>query len=57
MSFINQNCKEMGIETEFTSVDTLGISRVFFPLQAKHTLDAVAKTLNISLEHHLPRGR
>ena len=52
MSFINQNCKEMGIENEFTSVDTLGISRVFFPLQAKHTLDAVAKTLNISLEHH-----
>ena len=52
MSFINQNCKEMGIEKEFTSVDTLGISRVFFPLQAKHTLDAVAKTLNISLEHH-----
>ncbi|MCH4192320.1 MAG: PolC-type DNA polymerase III [Butyrivibrio sp.] len=52
ISFINQNCKELGITAEFTTVDTLGISRVFFPLQAKHTLDAVAKTLNISLEHH-----
>ena len=52
ISFINQNCKELGISAEFTTVDTLGISRVFFPLQSKHTLDAVAKTLNISLEHH-----
>ncbi|MCI8529762.1 MAG: PolC-type DNA polymerase III [Lachnospiraceae bacterium] len=36
----------------FTYVDTVGIARVLLPDQAKHTLDAVAKTLNISLENH-----
>ena len=37
---------------ECTYVDTVGIARVLLPDQAKHTLDAVAKTLNISLENH-----
>ena len=39
-------------KTECTYVDTVGISRVLLPDQAKHTLDAVAKKLNISLENH-----
>ncbi len=52
ISFINQNCKELGIDVDYTTVDTLWLSRYFFPLQAKHTLDAVAKTLNIVLGHH-----
>ncbi len=41
-----------GNVTECTYVDTVGISRVLLPDQAKHTLDAVAKKLNISLENH-----
>ncbi|MCM1045899.1 MAG: PolC-type DNA polymerase III [Candidatus Gastranaerophilales bacterium] len=52
MSFLIENCKRQGIAREFTSVDTLGIARVLLPNQAKHTLDAVAKTLGISLENH-----
>ena len=52
ISFINQNCKELGIDADYTTVDTLWLSRYFFPLQAKHTLDAVAKTLGVVLEHH-----
>ncbi|MBE5842360.1 MAG: PolC-type DNA polymerase III [Butyrivibrio sp.] len=52
ISFINQNCKELGIDVDYTTVDTLWLSRYFFPLQAKHTLDAVAKTLNVVLDHH-----
>jgi len=52
ISFINQNCKELGIDVDYTTVDTLGLSRTFFPLQAKHTLDATAKTLGVVLEHH-----
>ncbi len=52
ISFINQNCKELGIPADYTTVDTLGLSRVFLPLQAKHTLDAVAKTLKIDDGHH-----
>ena len=38
--------------SECTYVDTVGIARVLLPDQVKHTLDAVAKTLNISLENH-----
>jgi DNA polymerase-3 subunit alpha (Gram-positive type) len=52
ISFINQNCKELGIDVDYTTVDTMWLSRYFYPKQAKHTLDAVAKTLNIVLEHH-----
>lgn len=52
MSFILQNAKNQGIPTDITYLDTLGLARVLLPGQAKHTLDAVAKTLKISLENH-----
>lgn len=52
MSFIIENCNRLGYPQEFTYVDTVGIARVLLPNQAKHTLDAVAKTLGISLENH-----
>ncbi len=52
MSFLLENAKRMGLPNDFTYIDTVGISRVLLPGQAKHTLDAVAKTLNISLENH-----
>jgi len=52
MSFIKENAARLGIRREFTYIDTVGIARVLLPNQAKHTLDAVAKTLNISLENH-----
>lgn len=52
MSFIKENAKRMGMERKFTYVDTVGIARMLLPNQAKHTLDAVAKTLGISLENH-----
>ncbi len=52
MSFIIENCRRLGYPTEYTYVDTVGIARMLLPNQAKHTLDAVAKTLGISLENH-----
>lgn len=52
MSFIIENAERQGIRKKFTYVDTLGIARILLPHQAKHTLDAVAKTLGISLENH-----
>lgn len=52
MSFIIENARRLGLNTEFTYLDTVAIARVLLPGQAKHTLDAVAKTLNISLENH-----
>ncbi len=52
MSFIMENCRRLGYSDRFTYVDTVGIARVLLPHQAKHTLDAVAKTLGVSLENH-----
>lgn len=52
MSFLMENAKRLGIQKEFTYVDTVGIARILLPHQAKHTLDAVAKTLGVSLENH-----
>ncbi len=52
MSFIEENARREHLNADFTCVDTLGLSRVLLPSQAKHTLDAVAKTLKVSLEHH-----
>ncbi|GFI64679.1 DNA polymerase III PolC-type [Lachnospiraceae bacterium] len=52
MSFIMENARRQGFPTEYTYVDTVGIARVLLPGQSKHTLDAVAKTLNISLDNH-----
>ena len=52
MSFIMENCRRLEYPDKFTYVDTVGIARVLLPNQAKHTLDAVAKTLNVSLLSH-----
>lgn len=52
VSFVKENAKRMDIPADFTYVDTLGIARTLLTGQAKHTLDAVAKTLGISLENH-----
>ncbi len=52
MGFIMENCDRQGISHDFTYVDTVGIARILLPGQKKHTLDAVAKTLNVSLENH-----
>lgn len=52
MSFITENSRRLGFPTDYTYVDTVGIARVLLPNQSKHTLDAVAKSLNISLENH-----
>lgn len=52
MSFIKENAKRQGISKNFVYVDTVGIARILLPGQAKHTLDAVAKNLGVSLENH-----
>lgn len=52
MSFIMENCRRLGYPDQFTYVDTVGIARILLPNQAKHTLDAVAKTMGVSLENH-----
>ncbi|MBQ7359714.1 MAG: PolC-type DNA polymerase III [Lachnospiraceae bacterium] len=51
MSFLNENAKRLDIPVDFTSIDTVGVSQMLLD-QNKHTLDAIAKTLGISLENH-----
>ena len=52
VSFIKENAKRQRIPVDFTYVDTVGIARALLTGQSKYTLDAVAKTLGISLENH-----
>ncbi len=52
MSFIKENTLRQKIEKQFTYIDTVAIARILLPHQGKHTLDAVAKTLGVSLENH-----
>ena len=52
MSFIIENCKNKGYAHNFTYLDTLSLCRVLLPSLGKHTLDAVAKNLKISLDNH-----
>ena len=52
VGFIEQNCKVLGLECEYTYMDTVALARVLLTTLAKYTLDNVAKTLGISLENH-----
>lgn len=52
MSFILENAARQNLPCDLTYVDTVGIARILLPHQAKHTLDAVAKTMSVSLENH-----
>ena len=52
MSFIIENSARQGFDTDYTYLDTMIISRVLLPSQNKHTLDALCKVFNVSLENH-----
>lgn len=52
MSFLTHNAFLVGLEREFTSVDTVGLARVLLPNISRYKLDNVAKELKISLENH-----
>ncbi len=52
MSFILENCERLGLEREFTVVDTVGMARLLLPGLNRFKLDTVAKALNISLVNH-----
>ena len=52
LSFMEENARRQQLAFDFTCIDTLGLSRTLLPNQAKHTLDAVAKTLKVSLQNH-----
>lgn len=48
--FIRENAKRLFLPADFTYLDTMIMSRVLLPEQNKHTLDALCKVFNVSLE-------
>ncbi len=50
--FIEENCRRMGIPTDFTVGDTVAMARILLPNLSKFKLDNVAKVLNIPLLNH-----
>lgn len=52
VGFIEQNCREQGLNDRFIYVDTVALARVLLPTLSKYKLNIVAKALNISLENH-----
>ena len=53
MGFLRTACKRLGIEREFTSIDTLEMSRLMLPHLHKFKLNILAKELQVGpFEHH-----
>lgn len=52
VGFIEQNCKNLGLQQKYTYLDTVALARVLLPTLAKYKLDSVSKALGISLENH-----
>ncbi len=52
VGFIEENCRRLGIKTDFTVGDTIPMARILLPALHKFKLDNVAKALHVSLEHH-----
>ena len=52
ISFIKKNAADLGLPCPFTTLDTVDTARFLMPGHKSYTLDAVAKMLNVVLEHH-----
>jgi DNA polymerase-3 subunit alpha (Gram-positive type) len=52
VGFIRKNAERLGTLTDFTVVDTVGLSRILLPELNRHKLNVVAKALGVSLENH-----
>jgi len=52
MSFIHNKSREMGVEKEYTVVDTVTMAQYLIIGLGKYTLDAVAKALQVQLINH-----
>ena len=53
LSFLRAACADLGIEREFTAIDTLEMCRILLPHLNRHKLNIVAKELKVGpFEHH-----
>ena len=53
LSFLKAACRKLGIEREFTYIDTLEMSRILLPNLSRYKLNILAKELAVGpFEHH-----
>lgn len=52
MGFIIRNAQVLGLTSEFTYIDTVGLSRILLPNLSRYKLNNLAKALSVSLENH-----
>ncbi|MBR2121771.1 MAG: PolC-type DNA polymerase III [Lachnospiraceae bacterium] len=52
IGFVKEKAKGLGLDADFTTVDTEQIARAILPGHARYTLDAVAKLLDVPLGSH-----
>ena len=52
VSFVEENCRRLGMEQTFTYLDTVALARILLPQLNRFKLDTVAKALHINLHHH-----
>lgn len=56
MGFLRTACQRLGIEREFTSIDTLEMSRLMLPLMHKFKLNILAKELQVGRSSNTVRA-
>lgn len=52
VGFIQTNASRLNLKSEFTVIDTVGLSRILLPDLNRYKLNLVAKALGVSLENH-----
>ena len=52
VGFISKKAEFMGIDIDYTVVDTVSLARILLPELSRYKLNVVAKALGISLENH-----
>lgn len=52
VGFIQKKAEQLGIETDFTVLDTVAMARILLPELSKFKLNIVAKAVGVSLENH-----
>ncbi|RKJ77856.1 PolC-type DNA polymerase III [Butyricicoccus sp. 1XD8-22] len=53
LSFLKAACKKLGMERQFTYIDTLEMSKIMLPDLGRHKLNVLAKELQVGpFEHH-----
>ena len=52
MSFIEKNCRDLGLPCDYTVADTVTLAQFLLPKLNRFKLDTVARAVGVSLEHH-----